>query len=277
MASTDERSAGDSWDPVFEVPAGFVDSLFRLDGRVAAVTGGGSGLGAAMAKGLAQAGAALAILDVNDEGAERTVATIREQGGRAEAMRCDVTDKDAVDEIASRVVDELGRVDVLVNSAGMAYRSPAEDFPEEEFDRIIALNLKGTFLCCQSFGRRMLAQGSGSIINMASIGGLISYPHASAYNASKGAVVNLTRVLALEWIDRGVRVNGIAPGLCDSPLTRARAKQSSVTSDFLQARMLRKELILPRELVGAAVFLASDASARVTGHTLLVDDGYTAV
>jgi NAD(P)-dependent dehydrogenase (short-subunit alcohol dehydrogenase family) len=272
MASTDERR-----DPAFEVPPGFVDGLFGLDGRVAVVTGGGSGLGAAMAKGLAQAGARLAILDVNDAGAGETVATIEAQGGAAVALACDVTDKAAVDAVADRVVDELGRADVLVNSAGTAFRSPAEDFPEEEFDRIIALNLKGTYLCCQAFGRKMLAQGSGSIVNIASIGAFISYPHASAYNASKGGVLNLTRVLALEWIDRGVRVNGIAPGLCDSPLTRARAKQSSVTSDFIQARMLRKELILPRELVGTAVFLASDASARVTGHTVLVDDGYTAV
>jgi NAD(P)-dependent dehydrogenase (short-subunit alcohol dehydrogenase family) len=269
MASTD--------DPAFAVPSGFVDGLFRLDGRVAAVTGGGSGLGAAMAKGLAQAGASLAIVDVDDEGAARTVAAIEEQGGRATAAHCDVTDKAAIDALADRLVDELGSADVLVNSAGTAFRSPAEDFPEEEFDRIIALNLKGTYLCCQAFGRKMLAQRSGSIVNIASIGAFISYPHASAYNASKGGVLNLTRALALEWIDRGVRVNGIAPGLCDSPLTRARARQSSVTSDFLQARMLRQELILPRELVGAAVFLASDASARVTGHTLLVDDGYTAV
>jgi NAD(P)-dependent dehydrogenase (short-subunit alcohol dehydrogenase family) len=269
MASTDEH-----WDPVFEVPAGFVDNLFRLDGRVAAVTGGGSGLGAAMAKGLAQAGAAVAILDVNDDGAERTVATIREQGGRAEPMRCNVTDSRVVDEVTHRVVDELGRVDVLVNSAGMAYRSPAEEFPEEEFDRIIGLNLKGTYLPCQAFGRKMLAQRSGSIINVASIGAFIAYPHASAYNASKGGVLNLTRILALEWVNRGVRVNGIAPGLCDSPLTRAGARRSSVTSDFIQARMLRKELILPRELVGTAIYLASDASLRVTGHTVLVDDGY---
>jgi NAD(P)-dependent dehydrogenase (short-subunit alcohol dehydrogenase family) len=272
MTSTDEH-----WDPVFEVPAGFVERLFSLDGRVAVVTGSGSGLGAAIAKGLAQAGASLAIVDVDDAGAARTVATIGDQGGKAVAMRCDVTDKLAVDALADRVGEELGRIEVLVNSAGMAYRSPAEDFPEDAFDRIVALNLKGTYLCCQSFGRKMLGQGSGSIVNIASIGAFISYPHASAYNASKGGVLNLTRALALEWIDRGVRVNGIAPGLCDSPLTRERAKQSSVTSDFLQARMLRKELILPRELVGAAIFLASEASVRVTGHTLLVDDGYTAV
>ena len=269
MASTDDHR-----DPAFEVPAGYVESLFRLDGRVAAVTGAGSGLGAAIAKGLAQAGAALAIVDINDEGAASTVATIEEQGGNAVAMHCDVTDKQAVDALADRVVEELGRADVLVNSAGTAFRSPAEEFPEEDFDRIIGLNLKGTYLPCQAFGRKMLAQRSGSIINMASIGAFIAYPHASAYNASKGGVLNLTRILALEWVDRGVRVNGIAPGLCDSPLTRARAKQSSVTSDFIQARMLRHELILPRELVGAAVFLAADASLRVTGHTVLVDDGY---
>jgi NAD(P)-dependent dehydrogenase (short-subunit alcohol dehydrogenase family) len=266
----------DDWDPVFEVPSGFVDRLFRLDGRVAAVTGGGSGLGAAMAKGLAQAGAAIAVLDVSDDGSARTVRTVEEQGGRAIALKVDVTDSAAVDEAADRAVEELGRVDILINSAGTAYRAPAEEFPEDQFDRILALNLKGTWLCCQSFGRKLLAQGSGSVINMASIGGMISYAHASAYNASKGAVVNLTRVLALEWIDRGVRVNAIGPGLCDSPLTRGRDQQSTVTREFIRSRMLRKELILPREMVGAAVFLAADASARVTGHTLMVDDGYTA-
>src|SRR5262249_21028456 len=209
---------------VFEVPAGFVDSLFSLEGRVAVVTGGGSGLGAAMAKGLAQAGASLAVVDIDDRGAARTVATIEEQGGTAVRIHCDVSVKASVGELAQRVGTEPGSVGGLVNSAGMAFRSPAEDFPEDRFDAIVALNLKGTYLPCQAFGRAMLAQGKGSIVNIASIGGFVAYPHASAYLSTKGGIVQLTRALALEWADRGVRVNGIAPGLCDSPLTRARAK-----------------------------------------------------
>ena len=142
------------------IPTGFVSGLFSLEGRVAAVTGGGSGLGAAMAAGLAQAGAALAILDISAESAESTAAAIEAGGGRAAAMTIDVTDKAAVDAVADRVVEELGRVDVLINSAGTAFRSPAEDFPEEQFDRVVGLNLKGTYLPCQSFGRKMLAAGN---------------------------------------------------------------------------------------------------------------------
>ena len=257
-------------------PDGFVAGLFSLEGRVAVVAGGASGLGAAIALGLAQAGASIAVVDVDTERAGEVCASIGDAGGTAAAFTADVTDSAAVDRAVSEVVARLGGVDVLVNSAGTAFRSPAEEFPEERFDAVVALNLKGTFLLCQRFGRRMLEQGRGSIVNIASIGGFIAYPHTSAYLATKGAVVQLTRALALEWIGR-VRVNGIAPGLCDSPLTRARAQQSTVTSDFIRARMLRERLILPRELVGAAVFLASDASALVTGHTLAVDDGYLAV
>ncbi len=257
------------------IPDGFVAGLFSLEGRVAAVTGGGSGLGAAMAAGLAQAGAAVAILDISAEAAAKTAAAIEAGGGRAGPMAVDVTDKAAVDAVADRVLEEFGRVDVLVNSAGTAFRSPAEDFPEEEFDRVVGLNLKGTYLPCQSFGRKMLAAGKGSIVNLASIGGFIAYPHASAYLASKGGVVQLTRGLALEWVDRGVRVNAIAPTLFRTPLTEAVGKTSSVTSDFIIARLPRKDRLgSPPEVVGAAVFLASDASALVTGHTLPVDDGY---
>ena len=167
-----------------------------------------------------------------------------------------------------------GRVDILVNSAGSAHRSPAEDFPEDRFDFIIALNLKGTYLCCQAFGRMMLDQGRGSIINLSSIGSFVAYPWASAYLASKGGVVQVTRGLALEWRDRGVRVNAIGPTLMDSPLVRAHGQKASITADFIKARMLRPRLGLPRELIGAAIFLASDASELVSGHVLMCDDGY---
>lgn len=257
-----------------EIPTGWVAGLFDLRGRVTVVTGGGSGIGAAIAIGFGQAGSQVVVADINDDGSARTVDTITSQGGRAEALHLNVVDKAAVDEASDLVSRQFGSVDVLVNSAGSAYRCPAEDFPEEKFDFIIGLNLKGTYLCCQSFGRKMLAQGKGSIINLASIGAFNAYPLASAYLASKGGVLQITRSLALEWRDRGVRVNGIAPTLMKSPLTESVGITSSVTSDFIVARMLRPRLGLPRELIGAAIFLASDASELVTGHTIMCDDGY---
>lgn len=261
----------------FNIPDDFVANLFDLSGRVAVVTGGGSGLGATCSIGFAQAGAEVVVADINMTGAEETAAIIAGQGGTAHAKEVDVTDRVAVEQLADWVVDELGSVDVLLASAGKAYRCSIEDFPEEEFDKVIELNLKGVYLCGQAFGRKMLAQGKGSIINMASIGGFIAYPWASAYLASKGGVVQVTRAMALEWRDRGVRVNAIGPTLIDSPLTRAVAETSSVTSDFIIDRMLRERLGLPRELIGAAIFLASDASELVTGHTVMCDDGYVAV
>ncbi len=211
---------------------------------------------------------------MNDAGNAETVTLISEQGGTARAHHLDVTSKSEVEALADQVVAEHGRVDILVNSAGSAFRSPAEEFPEDRFDFILDLNLKGTYLCCQAFGRRMLEQGKGSIINLASIGSFVAYPWASAYLASKGGVLGVTRALALEWRDRGVRVNGIGPTLMDSPLTRAAAQRTSITADFIKARMLRPRLGLPRELIGAAIFLASDAAELVTGHTIMCDDGY---
>jgi NAD(P)-dependent dehydrogenase (short-subunit alcohol dehydrogenase family) len=262
--STDELS----------VPAGYATKIFDLAGRVAVVTGGGSGLGAAIAIGLAQCGVTVVAADVNLAGAQATRATIEEQGGRAFAVALDVTDREQCRELADGVRRDHGRVDILVNSAGSAFRCAAEDFPEDKFDFIIDLNLKGTYLCCQAFGRVMLDQGKGSIINIASIGSFAAYPWASAYLASKGGVLQVTRALALEWRGRGVRVNGIGPTLMDSPLARAAAQSSSITSDFIKARMIRPRPGLPRELIGAAVFLASDASELVTGHIVMCDDGY---
>jgi NAD(P)-dependent dehydrogenase (short-subunit alcohol dehydrogenase family) len=256
------------------VPAGYVGNLFDIKGRVAVVTGGGSGLGQAIAIGYAQAGATVIAADINLAGAEATVATIRSQGGTASAALLDVRQRDQCFALAETVRRDHGRVDILVNSAGSAHRSPAEDFPEERLDLILDLNLKGTYFCCQAFGREMLSQEKGSIINLASIGAFVAYPWASAYLASKGGVLQLTRSLALEWRERGVRVNGIGPTLMESPLVKSAAQTSSVTSDFIKARMPRQRLGQPRELIGAAIFLASDASELVTGHTIMCDDGY---
>lgn len=256
------------------VPAGFVKDLFDVTGKTAVVTGGGSGLGAAIAIGYAQAGMKVALIDVNDEGMAKTAATISSQGGKSESFHCDVTSSQNLNQVASKIVEKFGSVDVLVNSAGSAFRSPAEEFPEEKLNFILDLNLKGTYLAGQVFGRIMLEQGKGSIINIASIGGFVAYPLASAYLASKGGVVQLTKSFALEWGVRGVRVNGIGPTLMDSPLTAAGASRSSVTSDFIKGRMLRQRLGQPRELIGAAIFLASDASFLVNGHTIMCDDGY---
>jgi NAD(P)-dependent dehydrogenase (short-subunit alcohol dehydrogenase family) len=258
----------------FSVPDGYASGLFDLKGRVAVVTGGGSGLGAAMSIGLAQVGVKVVIADVNAKGAAATQATIASQNGASVTTTLDVTNRDAVNQLADRVASEHGRVDILINSAGSAFRSPAEDFPEEKLDFILDLNLKGTYLCCQAFGRKMLAQGAGSIINVASIGSFVAYPWASAYLASKGGVLQLTKALALEWGTRGVRVNGIGPTLMDSPLVRNAALTSSITSDFIKARMPRPRLGLPRELIGTAIFLASDASELVNGHIVMCDDGY---
>ena len=146
---------------------------------------------------------------------------IEEQGGSFGCRALDVTQRAQSSHSPTRSSAITASVDILINSAGSAFRSPAEDFPEDKFDFILDLNLKGTYLCCQAFGRKMLAQGKGSIINIASIGSFTAYPWASAYLASKGGVLQLTKALALEWRDRGVRVNGIGPTLMDSPLVRA--------------------------------------------------------
>jgi NAD(P)-dependent dehydrogenase (short-subunit alcohol dehydrogenase family) len=256
------------------VPQDYAKSLFDISGRVAVVTGAGSGLGAAISIGYAQLGVTVVLADINLAGAEATRKTIEQQGGKAIVRELNVTKRDECFALAEEIKRTHGHIDILVNSAGSAFRSPAEDFPEDKFNFILDLNLKGTYFCCQAFGKVMLGQGKGAVINIASIGSFVGYPWASAYLASKGGVLQITKGLALEWRDRGVRVNGIGPTLMESPLTKAAASTSSITADFIKARMLRPRLGLPRELVGTAVFLASDASELVTGHVVMCDDGY---
>jgi NAD(P)-dependent dehydrogenase (short-subunit alcohol dehydrogenase family) len=257
-----------------EVEADYVEGLFRLDGKIALVTGGGSGLGEAISLGFTQAGATVVIADINEDGANALIESVSDRPNPPAFVRADVTKRESIDALVDDVVGRFGRIDVLVNSAGTAARHLAEDFPEDVWDRVIALNLKGTFMCCQAVGRQMLEQGSGSIINMGSIGASVAYPHTTAYLQSKGAVAQMTRSLALEWIDRGVRVNAIAPSLFDTPLVRMNDAQKSYTSEFIMARTPIGRRGLPHEVVGPAIFLASDAASMVVGHMLQVDGGY---
>jgi NAD(P)-dependent dehydrogenase (short-subunit alcohol dehydrogenase family) len=256
------------------VPVDYTRELFSLRDRVAVVTGGASGLGEAIVHGYAQQGATVVIVDVNEELGHAVRDAIVERGGAAEFVTADITSSEVVRGLADDVVSRHGGVHVLVNSAGTAARHPAEDFPEDEWDRVIRLNLKGTFLPSQAFGRKMLEAGRGSIINLASIGASNAYPHATAYLQSKGGVAQMTRSLALEWSQRGVRVNALAPCLFNTPLVKASDQRSSITSDFIKARQPMGRNGEPHEIIGPAVFLASDASSMVTGHILQVDGGY---
>ncbi|MGX6449095.1 SDR family NAD(P)-dependent oxidoreductase [Patulibacter sp. S7RM1-6] len=255
-----------------------VASLFRLDGKVAVVTGGASGMGEAMAHGLAQSGATVVVADFDLDAAGRVVDSVADRDYALHAERVDVADRGSVEALVEAVVAQHGSIDVLVNSAGVAGRYPAEDFPEEEWDRIVGVNLKGSFLAAQAAGRRMIAQGTGgSIINMASIGASIAYPQATAYLQSKGGVLQLTRSLALEWFDHGIRVNALAPTIFETSMMAKGAKKTTETQDFIQRRQLLDRMGDPRDMAGPAIFLASEAATMVTGHCLQVDAGYLAV
>ena len=247
---------------------------FSLADKTALVTGGGRGIGAALARALAEAGADVAVADRDPQTAQRTAAELAALGVRTLAVQVDVTDAAQVRDMVAAVVDAWGRLDVAVNSAGIANRSPAEDLTEEAWDAVVDIDLKGIFLCTREEGRVMLGQGAGSIINIASMSGqIVNRPQLhSHYNAAKAGVIQYTRSCAAEWADRGVRVNSLSPGHTRTPMTVDAVPEMGAT--WLGNTPMGR-LGTPEDLQGATIFLASSASAYVTGHDLVVDGGYT--
>ena len=251
----------------------------RVDGKVAIVTGTGSGLGQASALALAQSGAKLVLTELpgRTEAAEATAQMARDDYGvEAIVLPLDVMQRAQIDGLVSGALDKFGQIDVLVNNAGVNIPKLALDVTEEDWDRVLDINLKGLFFTTQAVGRAMIERKSGKIINIASQMGVVGYWKRAAYCSSKAGVVNLTRVLAFEWAQYGIRVNAIGPTFVETPLTRPMFEDAAFRDDVL-GRIPLGQLAKPEDIAGGVVYLASAASDMVTGHTLLIDGGWTAV
>lgn len=250
-------------------------ALFDLTGSVALVTGAGSGIGQCVALGLAQSGAKVACLDRRDDGGlQETLAMIERSGGEGLAVQADVTSSESLEDAVAQTVQQLGALGIAVNAAGIANACAAEEMSEEQFQALMDINLKGVFLSCQAEAKAMLRHGKGSIVNIASMSGVIANRGLQQchYNASKAGVIHMGKSMAMEWVSGGVRVNSISPGYTATPMN-TRPEMIHQTKEFeRQTPMARMAAVT--EMVGPVIFLSSDASSYCTGVDLLVDGGF---
>jgi NAD(P)-dependent dehydrogenase (short-subunit alcohol dehydrogenase family) len=250
-------------------------NLFDLTGKVAIVVGGAGGIGRALALGLAECGADVIVASRQLGHLEEVVKEVRALGRQALAVTVDVTQEQSVANMVTRILEIFPRIDVLVNAAGIAIRKPADSFPIDEWQQVMDVNARGTFLCCQAVGRVMLKQRSGKIINVSSVRGRYGLPSGyAAYCPSKGAVDTLTRTLACEWAKYNVLVNAIAPTFVETALTRP-ALADPEFAKTVKARIPLDRWALPEDIVGPTLFFASKASDFVTGQILYIDGGVT--
>jgi NAD(P)-dependent dehydrogenase (short-subunit alcohol dehydrogenase family) len=250
--------------------------LFDLSGRVAVVTGSTRGIGRSLAQGLACQGADLVVTSRNQQDCDVAAGEIRALGRAVLAKSCDVTDLRSVRGLAEAVLAEFGKVDILVNNAGTALTKPAEDLDEEDWDRVMDVDLKGVFLCSTVFGRHMIARRAGKIVNIASMLGLVGDKQILPYCAAKGGVVQMTRALALEWARYNIQVNALCPGYVKTAMNEADITGNEKIYSHIIGKTPMRRLGEVDELIGPLVFLASDASSFMTGQMLVVDGGWTA-
>ena len=255
--------------------------MFDLTGKVAVVTGGGSGIGAAIATLFGRQGAHVAVLDIDGDGAARTAATIEGQGGRAQSIACDVSDSSAVARTFALILQSAVRIDILVNNAGISHIGNVVNTPEEDFDRLFRVNVKGVFLCTQAAVPVMLRQGGGVILNMASVASLIGVPDRFAYGMTKGAVHTMTMSIAVDYVKQNIRCNCICPARVHTPfvdqyLARHYAGREQEVFKQLSAYQPIGRMGTPQEVAYLALYLCSDEAAFVTGQAYPIDGGVLA-
>ncbi len=250
-------------------------SLFNLEGRVAVVAGGTSGIGRILALGLAEAGADVVATGRREHLVDEVAAEIEKAGKRTVRHVTDASSRRSVDELRDAVVNSLGRVDILLNAAGQIFRRPTKDVAEEDWNRVLDVNITGTLRTCQSFYEMLKQSGRGRIINIASLTSYVAFFEVTAYAASKSAVLGLTRNLAIEWASHGINVNAIAPGVFRTELNSGLLDGTERGRELLM-RTPMKRFGQTKELIGAAILLASDASSFITGQCIPVDGGFLA-